>query len=106
MQSPPQAFFEMGQLQDQINRVEKYGFNRQYFPMRFRGHNILILSNDASTGPEGRLMFSFCLYCDRCGGMERMSGRFPANCERQVEYVANAKVGVMAKFDALECNPL
>jgi len=73
--------------------------------MDFKGHRLQILSNDAHVLEDGRLMFSFCLHCQDCKMMDRLSGRFPADFERQEAYVVNAKIAVFSKFEAQECKP-
>lgn len=92
----------MTQLDEHIEEVEQYGFVRRNFPIRFNGHTIQILSNDA-TIDNGRLMFSFCLHCKDCDMMDRISGRFPAHFDDQTEHIVNAKIAVFSKFEARDC---
>lgn len=89
-------------LQDHISQVERYGFVRRHFPLSYNGHTIQILKNDGFID-DGRLMFDFSLHCKNCDMINHMSGRFPANCERQTEYVVNAKIAIFEKFNSIEC---
>jgi hypothetical protein len=95
----------MTTLDDHIGRVERYGFVRRHFPMDFKGHRLQILCNDAHILEDGRLLFDFTLHCKHCKLIDKVSGRFPAECEEQERYVVNAKIAVFSKFEAQECQP-
>lgn len=89
-------------LQDHIEQVEKYGLNRDIFPVRYDDHSIQILKNDAHKTNEDRLLFHFVLYCENCKQESSISGRFPADDNSQIEHVSNAKIASFHEFD--ECD--
>jgi len=92
----------MTQLDDHIERVEKYGFERRNFPISYNGHTISIISNDAYIEDQ-RLLFDFTLYCNDCYAENGISGRFPANYNDQMAGVVSAKIAVFETFKYNEC---
>jgi hypothetical protein len=93
----------MTELDKHLDRVERYGFVRDNFPIEYNGHNIEILTNDAYKLPGGRLLFDFAIYCRQCRTTGSISGRFPAGCDKQIEYVVNAKIATFETFNSEEC---
>jgi len=93
----------MTQLDDHIERVERYGFERRLFPLSYNGHRLTILFNDAYIDTDERLLFDFTLYCLDCQRERGLSGRFPADAEDQMAGVVNAKVSVFDKFKYEAC---
>lgn len=92
----------MTQLDEHINRVERYGLVRAEFPLSYNGHTLDILTNDAYFD-DGRLLFDLLLFCTDCGGEHGVSGRFSADDDEQVSHVANARVAVFSGFQDTEC---
>jgi len=92
----------MTQLDEHIERVERYGLVRDVFPVPYNGHTLKILTNDAHFD-DGRLVFDFLLYCTDCAAEHGVSGRFSAEDDEQVSHVANARVAVFSGFQDTEC---
>ena len=93
----------MTQLDDHIERVERYGYERRLFPLSYNGHRLDILSNDAYIDGDERLLFDFTLYCRDCKRERGLSGRSPADCDDQMPGVGNAKVATFDVFKYKEC---
>ena len=95
----------MTQLDDHLARVERYGFVRDQFPLRYNEHKLVVLNNDAYRMEDDRLLFDFTLYCQRCTLEGGVSGRFPADDDEQVEHVCNARVAAFSAFYDEACKP-
>lgn len=92
------------ELDEHIERVEKYGFVRSNFPLSYGGHEIIILSNDAHLAKRDRLFFDFSLYCTNCGTEGNISARLPSEFGNQLNGLVKAKVAVFEPFYANECD--
>lgn len=93
----------MTELDNHIGRVERYGFERRLFPLSYKGHRLVILSNDAYIDNDERMLFDFTLYCRECGRERGLSGRFPDDCQDRMAAVVNAKVACFDKFKVEAC---
>lgn len=89
-------------LDKHIKRVERHGFDRDYFPMRLNGHKIFILKNDARLDPEDRLSFHFTLHCTKCESSESIDGLIPAELE-EPSAIVPLKLAILGKFNASGC---
>jgi hypothetical protein len=89
-------------LDEHVDTVERYGFDRKNFPVTYNGHKVSVLCNDAYVDDE-RLLFDFKLYCNRCTEDSTIAGRFPASDGDQFAHLVNAKVAVFATFKSTEC---
>lgn len=88
----------MTQLDRHLSRVEQHGFDRSLFPLSYRGHNLIILQNDAHPTDDDRMHFHFTLWCSKCDTTGSMSGRFPSHDTNMVAHVANARIAVFDSF--------
>lgn len=92
----------MPPLDKHLNRVEKHGFDRDYFPMRLNGHKIFILKNDARPDKDGRLMFVFTLHCANCEQSEGLDGVIPTRLDAAAAIVP-LKLALLGRFDVSGC---
>jgi hypothetical protein len=46
---------------------EAYGFSRNYFPISWRGHKIILLENNGHVTVDRRLEIHINLHCKKCG---------------------------------------
>ena len=81
-----------------LDGVEKYGFNRDVFPIRHNGHEIILLHNDGYKTDDDRLLFHFTLHCRNCSNSDGISARLPQDDDRQEYHVKIAKFAVFNKF--------
>lgn len=95
----------MTELSEHLNRVERYGWNRDAFPVQVNGHFVYLLNNDAHFKQDRRMYFDIKLHCDRCDLSENMSGRMPVEFESQAQKIVNVKVASIAPFISEDCNP-
>jgi len=54
------------ELDAQLTRVEKYGYKRDYFPLTWNGHNVILLVNDSYETDDKRIHLHLTLYCAGC----------------------------------------
>lgn len=55
---------------------EKYGFPREFFPMYWRGHKLVLLTNNAHVTVDGRLSVHINISCQRCNSESVVRWRF------------------------------
>jgi len=54
------------ELDERVEKAEEYGYKRDYFPLRWNGHHIVLLHNDAHKTDDGRVYFRLNLTCLNC----------------------------------------
>lgn len=76
-------------------RSEAFGFSRKLFPLKFRGHNLLLVDNEGTYTVDERLTFHVTLYCSQCRDEQTIRGRLPPeqSAERKMALVKVAALG-------------
>jgi hypothetical protein len=93
------------QLEEKLDDVEKFGFERKNFPLSYNGHEIDLLRNDSYETSDGRIMYDFTLYCHVCKIESGISERFPHDADNELEHVVAAKLAVFGDFYGTTCKP-
>lgn len=91
-------------LDDRLDRVERYGFPRWAFPIRYNGHTLTLLQNDAHDTSEGRVLLHFTLYCEKCEREHSVRCRLLSDEENPEYRAAVAKVGAFGPFVEESCS--
>lgn len=88
----------MSQLDKHLNKVERYGFFRDAFPVYYKDHEIHLLKNDAHETIDGRLQIHLTLHCPRCGDENVVRGRLPPTLTNPHQVIIGAKALALSKF--------
>ena len=80
------------------HRAEIMGFPRAYFPMEFRDHFIIIVTNDCYVTIDGRLSFHFNLLCRNCDIESTIRGRLQQNNNQYNTCAAALKLVALRDF--------
>ncbi len=49
-----------------LAEVEKYAFDREYFPWVYNGHSVVLVQNDGYIADDGRVFLHLSLSCASC----------------------------------------
>lgn len=78
--------------------TEKFGFPRTSFPVKWAGHEIFLLHNDAHTTADDRFQIHLTLYCSLCDEENTVRGRLTPEFEDYNYRSALAKLLVLSYF--------
>lgn len=82
---------------------EAYGFPRSYFPLSWRGHDIILLTNNGHITVDDRLEIHINLHCKRCESDSIVRWRFSDEYSEYEWAAALSKLLVLHRFSE-ECN--
>lgn len=94
----------MRTLDEHLCEVEKLGFDRDIFPLRYNGHELWLLKNDARVLDDDRLQIHFTLYCNNCDSEHTLRGRAPSNDRWVPQHLQDVKVAALYPFVRAECD--
>lgn len=88
---------------DGLRQSEKYAFRRSYFPLSWRGHDILLLENNGHVTVDDRLEMHINLHCKWCESDSIIRWRFSDEYSEYEWAAALSKLLVLHGFSE-ECN--
>ena len=91
-------------LDKHIERVEKYGFARDTFPVKINGHVIICLTNDGYMTDNGeRLHMDLTLFCGECLAECGLSGTFGREDDHTDYHAALTRLAAFGAFVETPC---
>lgn len=90
-------------VDNKLQQVEEFGFNRDAFPVTAFGHKLYLMSNDCYVDEEGRLSVHIILYCGNCGTTSVFRGRGAKETDWTMEHLHDVKLAPFGRMKEHGC---